>query len=293
MATTPTASLPSFTVTVKGTPVTFTSAFASLAEAYHALASTSSGDDFAAKLLADARARKLTPSQAAWIHKLATDARPVNLGNLLGLLLRARSAGKRFPKLHLEIAGEKVVLALTGERSKEPNTVAITDGRPFGENTFYGRIAADGTLIARAALNSNPTLKQLLVAIDTDPAKAAGQHGVAIGRCCFCARELTTKESRSVGYGPDCAEKHGLPWGETAPADEADAAARAATTVAAPAAPVVPADPFLGLGTCTCGKQQARDSKWCLDCGRSNTDPYRAKWRASNPWRRDVGERNS
>ena len=34
--------------------------------------------------------------------------------------------------------------------------------------------------------------------------------------CCFCHKELTTKESLAVGYGPLCAEKLGLPWGETA-----------------------------------------------------------------------------
>jgi len=34
--------------------------------------------------------------------------------------------------------------------------------------------------------------------------------------CCFCGRELDTAESISVGYGPVCADKHGLPWGEVA-----------------------------------------------------------------------------
>jgi len=34
--------------------------------------------------------------------------------------------------------------------------------------------------------------------------------------CCFCGRELDTAESISVGYGPVCAAKYGLPWGEIA-----------------------------------------------------------------------------
>lgn len=31
--------------------------------------------------------------------------------------------------------------------------------------------------------------------------------------CVFCHRPLARDESEKVGYGPDCAEKHGLPWG--------------------------------------------------------------------------------
>ena len=38
--------------------------------------------------------------------------------------------------------------------------------------------------------------------------------GQQFSYCCFCSTEITTKESLSVGYGPICAEKWGLPWGE-------------------------------------------------------------------------------
>jgi hypothetical protein len=34
--------------------------------------------------------------------------------------------------------------------------------------------------------------------------------------CCFCGRDLDTPESLTVGYGPTCADKHGLPWGARA-----------------------------------------------------------------------------
>lgn len=33
------------------------------------------------------------------------------------------------------------------------------------------------------------------------------------GNCCFCNRLLTTTESVSMGYGPHCAKRYGLPWG--------------------------------------------------------------------------------
>ena len=36
------------------------------------------------------------------------------------------------------------------------------------------------------------------------------------GECAFCGKELDTQESLTVGYGPTCAKRHGLPWGAKA-----------------------------------------------------------------------------
>lgn len=44
-------------------------------------------------------------------------------------------------------------------------------------------------------------------------AEEARAYGVTEERCVFCATKIETKESLAVGYGPDCAEKYGLPWG--------------------------------------------------------------------------------
>ncbi|MGE5612670.1 MAG: DUF6011 domain-containing protein [Bacillota bacterium] len=46
-------------------------------------------------------------------------------------------------------------------------------------------------------------------------AEDAAQFGHLYGCCVFCARTLTDERSIFVGYGPTCAEKNGLPWGET------------------------------------------------------------------------------
>ncbi len=46
-------------------------------------------------------------------------------------------------------------------------------------------------------------------------AETASALGHKLGACVFCARLLTTAESTTVGYGPVCAAKHGLPWGAT------------------------------------------------------------------------------
>lgn len=47
-------------------------------------------------------------------------------------------------------------------------------------------------------------------------AETAGLFGDLYSRCVFCSRKLTDDRSIAVGYGPDCAEHQGLPWGEKA-----------------------------------------------------------------------------
>jgi hypothetical protein len=44
-------------------------------------------------------------------------------------------------------------------------------------------------------------------------ADEAAEFGHTFHRCVFCARKLSRGESTAVGYGPDCAAHHGLPWG--------------------------------------------------------------------------------
>lgn len=41
-------------------------------------------------------------------------------------------------------------------------------------------------------------------------------HAQETGNCSFCHRELTDAPSVFAGYGPVCAAKRGLPWGEVA-----------------------------------------------------------------------------
>lgn len=44
----------------------------------------------------------------------------------------------------------------------------------------------------------------------------AAEYGQRTGRCMFCRRKLTDGRSVTMGYGPVCAEKNHLPWGEVA-----------------------------------------------------------------------------
>lgn len=56
-------------------------------------------------------------------------------------------------------------------------------------------------------------IAKLTEATKTTPEQAAA-FGHLVGRCCFCSHAIDTPESTAVGYGPVCASKYGLPWGE-------------------------------------------------------------------------------
>ena len=44
-------------------------------------------------------------------------------------------------------------------------------------------------------------------------AEWASAYGHRTGQCVFCFRDLSDERSVHVGYGKECASKHGLPWG--------------------------------------------------------------------------------
>ena len=91
----------------------------------------------------------------------------------------------------------------------------MTDGKAFGNNTWYGRVDTAGKfeMSPKVDTQTASAIVALLVNFATNPAKVASLYGKHTGHCCFCARTLTDARSVSVGYGPICADKFGLPWG--------------------------------------------------------------------------------
>lgn len=232
-------SKPTFTVRRKGEDITFESAFDTLAEAYRALDAQVRKSDFALDLMAAARARRLSTVQAAWIHKLATDAQKpaderhivegLDLFGVIALFDHAHAAGKQFPKIVLAEAFDDdrhevlVKINRLGSRSQNEGCANIKNAN----DEWAGTILRDGRVkrgFARAFSDVEDVLRQLA----KDPTAVLAQNGIAVGQCCYCARALTDKRSREVGYGPICAEKFGLPWGSH---EGADAASKEATIV--------------------------------------------------------------
>ena len=136
---------------------------------------------------------------------------------LMAVLVTGRDAGIQYPKLRIPTERGKLVIALAPSTgAKHPNTMTLTDGKPFGQNTYYGRIMADGTPLRAVAWTQAQWIDETLAAFAADPAAFAAASGKATGICCFCGRHLETKESVEAGYGPICAEKFHLPWGVAA-----------------------------------------------------------------------------
>lgn len=182
---------------------------------------SASDRNFAHSLLS---ARNPTEKQSLWIQRLADRATapapaPVSTESLplTGIMQRfdvARSRNVKHPKIRLWLeSGEKIVLAVAGDRSRYTGSVMLTDGQPFGQNIYYGRIAPTGEVFAAPAMRDD--VLSLLREFAANPSKIGATIGRRMGACCFCSRTLTTNESLHVGYGPVCAENYGLDWGHT------------------------------------------------------------------------------
>jgi hypothetical protein len=172
----------------------------------------------------------LSQNQWFWVVKLtqrangedrATAPRGIQVGDFAGVIAlfqRAVAAKLKHPKIKLQLAdGAPVALAVAGSASKAPGTINVTDGRPFGRNVWFGRVHPDGRWEPSQQVEAGrqAEVTALLQQLAANPAEVAALYGRRTGSCCFCARELTDARSVSVGYGPICADKFGLPWGES------------------------------------------------------------------------------
>ncbi len=126
----------------------------------------------------------------------------------------------QFPKFHFVVGDEELVLRFK-RLGKRPGTVDITTHERFWNERFeaemprwFGRIETDGSLTAGGQLTMS--IEQALERIATDPLRAAVEFGRLTNRCAFCRRDLNTRESVTLGYGPVCARKHGLEHGRKA-----------------------------------------------------------------------------
>lgn len=176
-------------------------------------------DDFARSLVQSAEQGKITHNRRVWLHVLANDVvnppKPVStsVGDVTPFLAMVATAKKhlKYPKYRLQLVdGSPVVLSVCGPRSKYTGQINVTDGGPFGQNVWYGRIDLAGTF--NAGRSATVEVSDLLKRFMANPAEVAAEYGKLTGNCCFCNLGLTDERSTSVGYGPVCAKNHGLPW---------------------------------------------------------------------------------
>ena len=182
---------------------------------------------FAQSLLDQSERRMLSDKQWAWVERLAQRAtaparETTSLGSVAGLLdlfATAKANGLKNPAIVAQSPVGPIRLSVAGENARQPGTINVAEKGRFGEATWYGRIKLDGTF--ETSRNGAPAeLVAYLAQFAAKPAETAAAHGHTTGNCCFCDRPLTDARSTSVGYGPICAKKWSLPWGET-PAQKA------------------------------------------------------------------------
>ena len=178
--------------------------------------------EFAGSLIAQyVRKGSLSDKQWPWIVKLAeravapraTTAEKVgNMAGIIALFNTAKGNGIKFPRIRFDVDGEVIVLTLAGDASRYAGSINVTSTGTFDSRDWYGRIAPEGDFTkgkpGPAGLVSH------LAMLAANPAEAGAAHGRRTGKCGFCAKDLTDKRSIEGGYGPVCARRWDLPWGE-------------------------------------------------------------------------------
>jgi len=153
------------TVKVKGVEQSFDSPFDTLDDAVEALKSGGNNSQFARDLIEKQERFGLSDAQAAWVHKLAMDNNdrpaPLELGltNIAKMLAVMPGKGRR----KQEVA-QGIEVSLNGPKSKNPGHVSVTDGGPYKDNTYFGRIDDNGTVFPGRDWNDEVT--QALVAFN-------------------------------------------------------------------------------------------------------------------------------
>lgn len=149
----------------------------------------------------------------------------VVVGDLSRIVAMFATAARHLRRPSIVLDGFRVAVA--GPRAAQPGSLTVTgidkvfnSFRGQDERPWFGRVSTAGTF--QPGRNAPDGLAEKLRRFAADPAGEAAAHGHLTGRCCFCNKRLgegATRNSVEVGYGPDCADHFGLPWGARAARD--------------------------------------------------------------------------
>lgn len=176
--------------------------------------------DFAGDLLSNFRRwGRLSEKQMQWVDTLTqraaapapAPAQQVNVQKIQELFTTAAQRLRRIKVALQAASGQRVVFTRAGAMSKYAGQIMITDGAPFGQNKFFGRIDENGDFYATRSADAD--IRNLVTEFANNPAETAGKYGRLTGGCSFCSHKLDDNRSLEVGYGPVCAKRFGLVWG--------------------------------------------------------------------------------
>ena len=141
-----------------------------------------------------------------------------DLSRIVGMFDRAATRLRR-----PAITFDTYRVSVAGPRAREPGSLTVTGVERNVPSRFGGMTRQYFGKVTRAGMfqpsNDAPEgLGERLRAFAADPVAVATAHGLR-GRCCFCNHpvgEGVDRRSVEIGYGPDCADNFGLPWGTRA-----------------------------------------------------------------------------
>lgn len=149
--------------------------------------------------------------QAARLEAAPVVLKDDSIARIISLFAIAKGHGLKQPKIRLfSPGGQRLVVKQAGPSSRYIGQLLVTDDQGYG-GAYFGRID-QGRFVASG--KATPDVEQALREMGEDPAKTASAYGRRTGACCFCGLTLTDGRSIAVGYGPICAGKYGLPWGD-------------------------------------------------------------------------------
>jgi hypothetical protein len=191
-----------------------------LTQALPVLAARDQG--FAGSLISNFnRYGRLSEKQVAWVETLVARAMNPQVPQVATETLNFQAiqelfnrAGQRLKRVKIKLQapeGTPVVFNRAGPASKYAGQVMVTDGLPFGQNRFFGRIDVNGDFYPTG--KATDAVKGIVREFAEDPAGTAGRYGRLTGGCSFCNHPLKDERSTAVGYGPVCAKNFGLVWG--------------------------------------------------------------------------------
>ncbi len=145
------------------------------------------------------------------VDPVVNRAKPVNVGDMAGVIALFNTAGSRLknPKVEIEFGGVGSVTLMMLKTGKHPGSISIKSGKGY-DAPWFGRIHTDGRF--EPSRIAPQGLDTALLAFAADPAGVAAQHGHKTGQCCFCSIPLRDARSVFVGYGATCAKHFALPY---------------------------------------------------------------------------------
>ena len=125
---------------------------------------------------------------------------------------RAMERGARRLRMRLLTGDDEPVLLSWTSGGR--NWVYVSDGGDGDDRQYYGKVDLNAGGFVSSDDGAPEDVLDLLQAVSDHPLEAVKAYGRATGACCFCDRDLDVERSVEAGYGPNCAKRFQLPWGD-------------------------------------------------------------------------------